>query len=289
MYYERDFVKKHGGLYVENTWAGNTLEKQIYSFMLMVYIAHGSGKLHIDNKDHEINEGDIVLINPDVELGFYSVIQNRSLSMYCCCFDEKELNMTRKEMTEMFPELTDFFNRSVSHIALHDTSKNDIRNYMIRMIDDYLYLQPGYRYAVKGLLSAAAVMSFRICINERIKQTPVNTDIIVGALSNYVNKNIYKKIRVGDIAEILHLSPDYMCRVFKKHMNISFSDFVLVSRVNKIRDALENTDRPIYKICEDFDFTPQYLNRIFKKNTGLSMTEYKKRYNYKSDNLLYKL
>lgn len=289
MYYEQDFLKKHNGLYIEHTWAGHELAKQAYPFMMIVYIAHGHGIMNIDNTNYEINENDIILTNPNVELGFYSTVDNKSLSMYCCCFDESEIYITRKDMKDEFPELTGFVNQTLTHIKLRDTSKNDIRNSIIRMLDDFLYHQPGYRYVIKSLITASILTSMRICVKERIKRTPENTNIIVGALTNYVNKNIYKKIHVNNIAEVLHLSPDYICRVFKKETNISFSDYILQSRVNKIKDALENTDRPIYIICDEFDFTPQYLNRMFKKHTGLSMNEYKKKYNYKSDNSLYRL
>ena len=56
---------------------------------------------------------------------------------------------------------------------------------------------------------------------------------------------------------------------------------------DKIRDELENIDRPIYQTYEEFDFTPQYLNSMFKKYTGYSISEYKAKFNYKAGNPLY--
>lgn len=287
MYYEQDFLKKHNGLYIENTWAGNSLEMQSYPFMILVYIAHGSGILKIDNNNYKMNEGDIVLINPKVEHGFYSTLQNKSLGVYCCCFDE--LFISKDKCIDEFPELSNFFGGVTTHLKIQDTTKKDIRNYIIRMLDDFIYSQPGYEYTAKCLLTMSVITVFRLFIKERIKKTPMNTNVIVGAVTNYVNKNIYKKFCINDISNVLHLSPDYICRVFKKYTNMSFSQFVMNSRVDKIKDALENTDRPVYLICEDFEFTSQYLNRMFKKITGYSMNDYKRLYNYKSNNTLYKL
>jgi YesN/AraC family two-component response regulator len=68
---------------------------------------------------------------------------------------------------------------------------------------------------------------------------------------------------------------------------MTFTQFSNRQRVDKIRDELENIDRPIYQTYEEFDFTPQYLNSMFKKYTGYSISEYKAKFNYKAGNPLY--
>lgn len=289
MYYEYDFLNKHNGIYIENTWSDNNISKHSYPFMMLVYIAHGTGIFEINAERNCVSEGDVVLINSHAEHAFYSSLKDQTLGVYCCCFFEREIHITKEQCKEDFPELSGFFDGAPKYVMVQDTSKHDIRNYIIRMLDDFIYCQPGYEYTIRSLLTVTVVMVFRLRVKERIKKTPVNSNVIVGAVTNYVNKNIYKKFSITDIASILHLSPDYICRVFKKNTNISFSQFLINSRVDKIKDALENTDRPIYLICEKFEFTPQYINKMFKKATGYSMAEYKKKFNYKSDNSLYNL
>lgn len=69
---------------------------------------------------------------------------------------------------------------------------------------------------------------------------------------------------------------------------MTFTEFANRMRAEKLKDELENVDRPLYLIYEDFDFSPQHLNHIFKDYTGYSMSEYKAKFNYKVDNPLFR-
>lgn len=68
---------------------------------------------------------------------------------------------------------------------------------------------------------------------------------------------------------------------------MTFIEYCNYRRVEKIKDSLEHTDRPLYIVYNDFDFTPRYLNKIFKEHTWYSVKEYKGKFNYKADNPLY--
>lgn len=86
---------------------------------------------------------------------------------------------------------------------------------------------------------------------------------------------------------MLCFAPQYICTVFKNTTGLTFTQYINNLRVEKIRDSLEHTDRPIYIIMDDFDFSPQYFNRLFKKHTGYNLQEYKNKFNYKVNNPLY--
>ncbi len=63
----------------------------------------------------------------------------------------------------------------------------------------------------------------------------------------------------------------YLCRVFKKHLNKTPTEFINDIRIANAKLALEYTNRSILQICEEvgFDNTSHFYH-LFKKDTGLS-------------------
>lgn len=289
LHYDINFLKRYKGFYIEHTFVDHHIGSYRCPYMMLVYIAHGKGYHYIENKHNEVNEGDIVLINPNTPNCFYSSIPGRGLSVYCCSFFTEILPYQFTHYKSDFPELDLFFNGSMPHIQVMDTDQRDIRNLMIRMMDDFTFSQPGYEYTIKSMLTVALVNTFRIYTASQNHKNALNSNTVVGHINNYVNKNIHSKISLNEVAGILHLTPQYLCRAFKKHTNMTFTQFVNQIRVKKIKDELEHTDRPVYLIYNDFDLTPQYINRMFKKQTGYSLPDYKKKFNYKVNNPLYKM
>ncbi len=92
-----------------------------------------------------------------------------------------------------------------------------------------------------------------------------HSNVVINNVTNYINSKIYSKLSLNEVADKFGITPQHLCRLFKKHFNMTFTQFSNRQRVDKIRDELENIDRPIYQTYEEFDFTPQYLNSMFKK------------------------
>lgn len=61
------------------------------------------------------------------------------------------------------------------------------------------------------------------------------------------------------------------------------SEFINFLRVNKIKDMLQNTDKPINAVPEMFTCNIDYLKKVFKRETGMTMQEYRNKYNYKNN------
>ena len=97
----------------------------------------------------------------------------------------------------------------------------------------------------------------------------------------YIYSRLYTKVSLADIAKHLRVSPSYVCRLFQKHLGMTPVQFINYLRVEKMKDVLKNTDRPVSRIVEMFILDNDYLRQIFKRETGMTMQEYHDRYNYK--------
>lgn len=282
-----NLIKTHNGIYLEHTIANHETEFHVYKCFALIYIAHGEGRFYLDNSSFPINEGDIFLLTPDTAHCFVSTLPIYDLSVYCCLFDASILPYSFDTLKNDFSELSDFFEGQKKFVLVCDTGKKIIRNYLIKMLDDFMYSQPSYKYYLRCTLNSALIDLFRIYCANCNKKNNFNSNMTMGLLINYINKNIHSKISIENAAKLLNFTAPYLCRFFKKNTGMTFTEFVNRARVDKIKDELENTDRPIYVIYDDFELTPQYINTIFKKYTGYTLSEYKNRFNYKTNNVLF--
>lgn len=288
LYYDKEYLEKYNGLFVENTSAHRDKSMHDSLCHMIVYVAHGKGGYKNNHSNIELNEGDILLINPIGKHCLYTTMKDRELSIYCCSFLPGAINVRPKDLAKYFPTLSNFLNGEKTYLVTHDTPRLDIRNTMVKLLDNASYKFPAYSVSMRALLTEIFIDALRLYTAPSDGENSFNKNFIIGHTVNYVNRHLQEKIFLSDVAEYMHISVQHICRVFKQHTGKTFNEYVNKLRVDKIKDELENTDRPIFCIYDDFDFTSQHLNRVFKQHTGYTIPEYKEMFNYKVNNPLYR-
>lgn len=105
--------------------------------------------------------------------------------------------------------------------------------------------------------------------------TSVNHLIIQQALQ-YVEIHYNKKINLKETAKYLHISPNYFCDLFKKHLNKTFIEYINDYRIEKSKHLLGNIALSISEIAQSVGYREaKYFCNIFKKKTGITPTEYR--------------
>lgn len=66
-------------------------------------------------------------------------------------------------------------------------------------------------------------------------------------------------------------SPEYLCRIFKRHLNKTPTEFINEIRIDGAKFALEYTNHTIMEISEDVGYENlSHFYHLFKKRTGMS-------------------
>ncbi len=92
----------------------------------------------------------------------------------------------------------------------------------------------------------------------------------------YIEDNYMNKLTLDKVANYVYLNSSYLSQLFKKEMNMSFSDYVEQIRLKHAKILLKETDYSMNQIAEAVGFSSQnYFTRIFKKSTGLTPIKYK--------------
>lgn len=272
------------GIYVIHKGGHHNHSTYINDCYMAAYIAHGSGTLKIENEKISISENDVFLVCPNVKYRFIPQQGLRRIDIYFCYFSFDIIQNAYDNFKEQFSEIAELSLENISHIQAIDTDNKEIRDIFIRMIDEAMSNLP---FSVAALTGYLLIMLTKIIRNIKTRDFKriYNQDRIVDEAIRYININMYSKVSLDGIASHLHVSPSFVCRRFKQITGMTTSQFINFLRVNKIKDILKNTDKPLKAIPEMFTCNIDYLKKVFKRETGMTMKEYRDKFNYKNNPL----
>lgn len=93
---------------------------------------------------------------------------------------------------------------------------------------------------------------------------------------DYILENFNKKLTLEELSELISVSPATFCRLFKKSMNMNFSDFVAEVRIGHACKLLMDTDLSLTEVCYLSGYNHMtHFNQKFKQLMGKSPKVYR--------------
>jgi AraC-like DNA-binding protein len=88
---------------------------------------------------------------------------------------------------------------------------------------------------------------------------------------DYMQNHYREEIRVNKLAELAQLHPSYYSQVFKRSMDKTPVSYLTHLRMNKAKELLLMTDKPVSDIAADVGYEDEfYFSRRFKETSGYS-------------------
>lgn len=103
--------------------------------------------------------------------------------------------------------------------------------------------------------------------------------IIVERIIQYINENFNERLMREDIAEIVHLSPDYMAKLFKNETGITIGDYIIQQKMQMAKKLLQTTNIPISFIASKIGYCNfSHFSYTYKKIMGVTPQSERKTY-----------
>ena len=94
---------------------------------------------------------------------------------------------------------------------------------------------------------------------------------------DYIHKNYQNDINLDQVAQRIHMSKYYFCRLFSNALDISFLDYLNKVRLAKVHQLLVETDLSISEIAKNTGFhSTAHLSRIFSSEYKMTPREFRK-------------
>ena len=97
------------------------------------------------------------------------------------------------------------------------------------------------------------------------------------AVLTYIAEHYREPITSTTAAAALYLNNSYFCRLFKKHFQSNFSDFLNGYRIDRAKCLLRDTAMSVADVATATGFNSfSYFCKLFRTMTGMSPTDYRR-------------
>ena len=89
---------------------------------------------------------------------------------------------------------------------------------------------------------------------------------LVNQILQRLNVSLLYKAGLPIILEPFNYDKSYMCRLFKKHLGVTMTQYLNERRLSYVAAQLKTTRKSVYDLCQEAGFSSvSYLNKIFLK------------------------
>lgn len=118
-----------------------------------------------------------------------------------------------------------------------------------------------------------SMVTNQIVVQEQNSEPPVIT-----RAKQFIAEHQSEEISLEQVAEAVHTSKFYFCKMFRKTTGINFTDYLSRVRTERAKNLLLNPNLRVSEIAYEVGFQSlTHFNRVFKRILGRSPTEYRER------------
>ncbi|UUZ79772.1 AraC family transcriptional regulator [Paenibacillus sp. P26] len=137
----------------------------------------------------------------------------------------------------------------------------------------------GFEAFVRASLTQLLVRIRRLALDQPDSQHPFTHPMQekISEIVVYLNQHYAEEIKLRPIAQQFHISPYYLCRIFKKLTGFHFSEYVQAVRVKEAQRMLRDSRDKVVHIAQSVGFEHvSHFNATFKKVLGVTPLRYRK-------------
>lgn len=171
-----------------------------------------------------------------------------------------------KDLCELHQQLTHVF---LLYFYQNDTDTSDL------FTSDYTYQE--YMDSFKDVESLRKGVHFMLSTVDRVEIK--NTDVgDVERAKQYIVDNLSLPVTVKDVADHVHLSPEYFTKLFKKETGQNIKEYIILSKLEAAKEMLAHTNISVSLISIELGYTNfSHFSQVFKKFEGVTPSEYRAR------------
>ncbi|SJZ67565.1 Ligand-binding sensor domain-containing protein [Pilibacter termitis] len=111
------------------------------------------------------------------------------------------------------------------------------------------------------------------------KKTVNSNHESIQKVTNYIEKNITRKITLNEVADHVYFSPHYLSKLFKKELGSNFISYVNEQKMKQAQALLIETNFTIEQIARNLGYSQtSYFCKIFHDITNDTPTQFRNKY-----------
>lgn len=130
-----------------------------------------------------------------------------------------------------------------------------------------------YRNGMKSIDDMKALIRYVAGTWDEHKSVDESRELL-GKLKQYIDEHLEEDLRRDELAEIVHLNPDYLTRLMKKETGFSLKEYVIHRKMETARTLLRTTALPIGFIAARLGYNNfSHFSHTYRKIMGVTPQE----------------
>lgn len=236
----------------------------------------GNAVLEIDGKKIVLNEGDSVYVGSNV-LHSLKVSEQPAdvllIQTSAECMHDFDILPAENEHLRLFLERND-----VKPYFVFSEKDNPFSEVLYKIQSEFTSNQPYLDRFIKAYIEQLSAILLRsgVVSDHYLSDKQADLKKLMPIIS-YISENYQKKITLDDLCEVSNFSKFYLCKLFKKNLGVSTTEYINFVRCAIAERQILNSDKNISEIVYEIGFaSTQYFNRMFKLYYGYTPTAYKR-------------
>lgn len=229
----------------------------------LIYITEGSGTFKVKNKPSvTVTAGQIIMLFPD-EWHTYSP-GPEGWTTYWVGFKG---SFAEQLIQQHFFKKTD---------AIHQVGYQEK---MVLLFQDIIQHaaeeKPGYQPLISSIVMQLLGLLHYMIQNSQFIDPDIVTKIAKAKIM--MQEHPGGEIPPEELAQALNISYSWFRKMFRKYTGLAPAQYQHQLRMQKAREWLANTDKPVKEIAYVLNFdSPNYFNNSFKQSTGITPAKFRK-------------
>jgi YesN/AraC family two-component response regulator len=248
---------------------------------MFYYFLKGSGNIRIEGKIYNINEGDLVLVNPS---------ELYRCEIYDTAFHERLVLRVNRSIVYNFSDdasalINPFFKREKGY-KNHITAKTLKESGLSNMLENIFTLSKSSS-SVENVLAVCKTIELlselkNLIISDENK-TEKHENPLINDMLFYINEHFFENISVVTLAKKFNINESYLSHLFKEYVGIPIWNYVIIKRLNFFNELLRK-NHTIEQAYTEVGFE-NYSNffRLYKKYMNMTPSQFKKELNKKQE------
>ena len=252
--------------YYYNEWNKFEMPQHFHSRIEIMYIIKGDCTVRSRKEKIRMFSGDFIIINSGTPHAL-SIDNPRGCMVLNIEFVfDKQVSFAPDFMTlyKNSPELKSMVEQNVEYFRIKDDG--EVYRILFSALENVDITKPN-RFTLDLWLALLLLSSARLAVTAGSS----NSGDYIQSAKDFISRNYFREIHIGDIAEYIHIHPAYLQRLFKKECKISLIDYLTNYRMEKAYYLLSRTNMSIIDIANSVGInSQQYFTRLFKKAMNIT-------------------
>lgn len=227
----------------------------------IVYCIRGGGVLKFNNQEFQICAGDAFYLPPKIPHEYYPT--EEIWETHWLTFEGREVRELLKYIKLDTPKV----------FKIHDVTAIDA------IFKKILYLMKT-NYYYSGHQCSAHLYQFFIELNRVVNLHNGTHDGVklnqLQPVIDYIDKNFNRDLTLTELSDLIDLSPQYLCRLFKECLNLRPFEYLARKRIQQAKNYLLEDEHNINEIASLVGYNDcSYFCAVFKRHEMLSPAEFR--------------